>query len=143
MSAAAQILDRLVRVKPTRPGSWMAACPCCESRRGRPVSVTEAQDGRVLLHAFCGCSTADVLGRIGLELGDLFDQPLVAALKPVHARVPAGEVLDALSTEATALAVIASDMLDQRTLTEDAWARLSQAVARITNAANYCNERGR
>lgn len=76
MTAAARILDRLQRVKQSRPNSWMSACPCCESRKGRPLAITEAQDGRVLLHAFCGRETGAVLHRIGLEIGDLFDRPI-------------------------------------------------------------------
>lgn len=142
MSASAKLLDRLSRVRQSRPGSWMAACPCCESRKGRPLAITEKDDGRVLLHAFCGCSTEDVLGRLGLEIADLFDKPLVH-VPPTAARVPAGDVLTSLSHEATTLAVIASDMLDGRPIDEPTWARLSTAVARVTNAADYINERAK
>ena len=83
MSAASKVLDRLERPKQTRPGSWLAACPCCESWRGRPISVREIDD-RVLIYAFCGCATQDVLGAIGLTLGDLYDAPLVQYLPPVR-----------------------------------------------------------
>ena len=37
-----------------------------------PLSVTEASDGRVLLHCFAGCDTIDVLQAIGLDWKDLF-----------------------------------------------------------------------
>lgn len=141
MNAAAAILDRLARVKAGKPGSWMAACPCCESRRGRPLAVTETADGRVLIHAFCGCETGDVLARIGLELTDLFDQPLTAAVKPTAARVPAHEVLLALSHEANTVAMIASDLLSKADANQ--YARLAQAVQRISHASDYINERGR
>jgi hypothetical protein len=40
---AATVLDRLHRVKPTKPGQWMAGCPCCASRKGRPLAVTFAR----------------------------------------------------------------------------------------------------
>ena len=44
MSAAAKLLDRLDRPRQTRPGAWVAGCPCCQSKRGRPVSVRETED---------------------------------------------------------------------------------------------------
>jgi hypothetical protein len=134
------VLDRLARVKQTKPNHWMAACPCCESRRGRPLSVSEAVDGRTLIHAFCGCPTENVLGRIGLELADLFDQPTKPAIKPVHFKLNSTEVLQALSTEATVLAVIASDFLEKR---EVDWDRLARCAAIITGAATYINERAK
>lgn len=143
MSAAAKLLDRLNRVKQTRPSQWMAACPCCESRRGRPLSVRESSDGRVLVHAFCGCETEDVLARVGLELGDLFDQPLTHAIKPVGPRVAAIDVLTALSHETTVLAEIAQTMLQKAQLDEETWNRLATAARRIGNACDYVNERAK
>lgn len=76
MSAAARLLDRLGRPKPTGPGRWIAACPCCQSKRGRPLSLRELDGGRVLIHALCGCLTSDVLGALGLTLFDLFEKPI-------------------------------------------------------------------
>ena len=143
MSAAVQILERLERVKQTRPGQWMAACPCCESRKGRPLSVRETNDGRVLVHAFCGCDTEDVLRRVGLALGDLFDQPMVPSVQPVGPRIAAADVLSALSHETTVLAEIASTMLDKAQLDKPTWDRLATAARRIGNANDYVNERAK
>jgi hypothetical protein len=136
------ILDRLTRAKQVRPGQWMAACPCCESRRGRPLAVTETGDGRILLYAFCGCSTEDVLGRLGLQLADLFDQPM-GSVAPTPSRVPARDVLASLSEEASVVAVIASDVLDGRVIEDATWQRLQQAVHRIGNARDYIYESGK
>lgn len=140
MSAAAKILDKLHNVRQVRPGAWACGCPCCESRNGRPVAVTEKDDGRVLLHAFCGCTTEDVLGRFGLTINDLFDKPLAPHAATAAARIPTGEVLAALSLEATTLAVIASDMLGGQA---PDWQRLSDCVRRINHARDYVNERAR
>lgn len=135
------ILDRLTRTKQVKPGSWMAACPCCESRRGRPLAVTETADGRTLIHAFCGCSTEDVLGRLGLTINDLFAAPLGEKVSKSPVRIPAGEVLAALSTESSLIGVIAADMLERKSIDEATWARLAQAVRRVGNARDYINER--
>lgn len=137
-----KILSHLSRAKQVKPNQWMAGCPCCESRKGRPLSVTE-RDGKTLLHAFCGCSTEAVLNRLGLTVSDLFDTPLVHRSEPRKPSVPAGEVLTSLSTEATTLAVIASDMLEGKLMTQEVWDRLATATNRITNAADYINERAR
>ena len=139
MTAASRILDRLQRAKQMRPGRWMAACPCCESRKGRPLAVTEADDGRVLLHAFCGCSTEDVLGRIGLSITDLFDAPLTPAVKPSPVRVTPAEVLEALSHEASVLALIAEDF--KLVIPEHEQERLALAARRIGLARDYIHER--
>lgn len=138
---ASRILDRLARVKQTRPGSWMAACPCCESRRGRPLAVSETSDGRVLIYAFCGCSTEDVLGRVGLTINDLFDKPLEHTKSTSHFKLQSSEVLAAVSMEATVLAVLASDFLTHRYLSDSDWNRLAATVSRLTDASDYANGR--
>ncbi len=140
MTPASRILDRLHNVRQVRPGGWAAGCPCCESRKGRPLAVTEKDDGRVLVHAFCGCSTEDVLGRIGLTINDLFDKPLAPHAAPAAARIPSGEVLAALSHEATLLAILASDMQAGRPIDQQ---RLATCVQRIGAARDYINERAR
>jgi hypothetical protein len=140
---ASVLLSRLVRVKQSRPGSWMSACPCCESRKGRPLAVTEKDDGRVLIHAFCGCTTEDVLGRLGLSVTDLFAEPLTHHAAPAAVRVPAGDVLASLTHEATMLAILANDIQTNQDVTDDTWERLATCAQRIGNAADYLNERAK
>ena len=55
------------------------------------LSVT-ARDGRVLLKCWAGCNTIDVLDRLGLTFGDLFDDAPgkdwhPATLRRVHASI--------------------------------------------------------
>jgi hypothetical protein len=135
-SPASTLLDRLQRVKQTRPGQWQAACPICESRTGRPLAVKDA-DGRVLIHAFCGCRTDDVLGRLGLSVNDLFDAPLTMHAAPAQPTVPARDVLAALAHEATVVAVIANDFLATKQISEEDWQRLAKAVNRLGAARAY------
>jgi hypothetical protein len=133
MSAAQRVLDRLPRVKQTRPGSYITGCPCCKSREGRPIKVDERDDGRVLIYAFCGCTTADVVGEIGLTLGDLFDKPLAQHLPPVRGGFNARELLELVHHEVTVAAILATDM-ESRQLTADKATRLRQCSARIGKA---------
>lgn len=46
-------------------------CACCGGS-GYKVSITEGDDGRVLLHCFGGCRPEEVLAAVGLRLGDLY-----------------------------------------------------------------------
>lgn len=132
MSAVTRILDRLPRVKQTRPDNWIAGCPRCESKQGRPIKVTAAAD-RVLLHAFCGCETTDVLGALGLKLGDLFDTPLASHLPPIRGGFTARELLELLEHEATVAWMLSVDATS-RALTESERTRLAQAARRIGEA---------
>lgn len=52
-------------------GGWMARCPAHEDRSAS-LSIGAGSDGRVLVHCFAGCDTADVLAAIGLGFADLF-----------------------------------------------------------------------
>jgi hypothetical protein len=134
VSAISRVLDRIDRPKQTRPGNWLAGCPCCQSKRGRPISVRELADGRVLVHPFCGCTTVDVVEALGLTLGDLFDKPLApSSLPPVRGGLSARELLELVSHEAMVAALLTSDA-QGRALTQEEQARLGQAAARLNKA---------
>ena len=136
MSAAA-LLDRLDRVKKTGPHRYTAGCPVCQSRRGRPISARILEDGRVLLHAFCGCTTETVLGALGLELRDLFEQPLGHQLPPSHSRIPARDLLALIDREVTVATLILADVLEAHVVDEAQWSRLARSAARIAKAHDY------
>jgi hypothetical protein len=138
MSAVAKLLDRFERVKQTAAGRWLTACPCCQSRRGRPISVRELDDGRVLFHPFCGCEKGAVLGAIGLTLADLYPQRLPGHSYPAtHSRIPARDLLEMISAEVGVVGMIAADMLAKKEITETDWARFPQAASRIHRARDY------
>lgn len=137
-SAAERLLDRLERPQRTRPGAWMAGCPCCQSRRGRPIGVRELADGRVLVHAFCGCSTESVLHAIGLELKDLFDAPLVTTSLPAsRVRFSPKEMLAAISEEVDIAALVAAAISDGKPVSAADMHRLATAASRIGAARAY------
>ena len=113
MSAVDRVLDKLDRVRPTGPRRWAAACPCCQSRRGRPISLFETTDGIVLLHVFCGCQKADVLAALGLTLADLFERPVNHHIAPSRSRIPARDLLELVSFEIDACLLYTSDAADE------------------------------
>ena len=135
-TAAGKVLDRLPRVKQTRPHNFIAGCPCCESKKGRPVSVRSTDDGRILIHAFCGCEVGAVLDAIGLSFSDLFDKPLAHHLPPIRGGFTARELLELNSHEATVAALLA-DKAQAGPLTAEEGKRLAQAADRLLKANTY------
>lgn len=109
------LLSRLEGVRKYGRG-WRSKCPSCGGRSHK-VSIAEADNGAVLLHAFCGCAPADVLGAVGLTLADLFPKPLrpLTDAERRQARQRAreagwGAALDTLVTEGTIVLFAAREL---------------------------------
>lgn len=77
-------LALLKGVQPIGEGSWVARCPAHGD--AHPSMSVAARDGKILVHCHVGCSAADIVGALGLELKDLFED----APKPALAGAPAG-----------------------------------------------------
>ena len=69
---ADSLLSRLDAVRPVGAGRWRARCPAHDGENRDVLSIGETGDGTVLVKCFHGCSAADVVGAVGLELADLF-----------------------------------------------------------------------
>ncbi len=66
------VLERLKRVKKSHSG-WTALCPAHDDK-SPSLTVSEGDDGRVLLHCHAGCTPAAIVASIGLTLADLFSK---------------------------------------------------------------------
>ena len=120
----------------------MFGCPLCQSRKGRPISLRELDDGRVLIHPFCGHETGEVLEALGLTMSDLFPERLsgtgpAGGYAPSHSRIPARDLLELIDHEVTVAALILRDVLDGRLIAEKQWNRLASAAARIGKARDH------
>lgn len=80
MSPIDLITSKLDKCRPNGTNRYIACCPAHEDR-DPSLSISEAQDGRILVHCFAGCSALDVVESLGLSLGDLFP-PEVQGLSP-------------------------------------------------------------
>ena len=134
------ILSRLQRVQQHGHG-YRANCPRGHSSRGA-LSLSEGDDGRVMLHCFAGCSAADVVGVLGLTLADLYPQGDIRNLSPLE-RARRRELtgiaswrsaLGVLSTEATIIEVAASLIERGEPLTSEDTERVRLAAERIHDA---------
>jgi hypothetical protein len=60
----------LVHGRPAGRGKWQAKCPAHEDRNPS-LSISEGQNGRVLLKCHAGCELKDILERLGLTVADI------------------------------------------------------------------------
>ena len=65
-----ELLDGLKQVKGTN-GQYTAKCPAHDDHRNS-LSVTEGEDGRILLHCHAGCTPETILAAMHLDMKDLF-----------------------------------------------------------------------
>lgn len=132
---AATLLDRLDGVRANGPGRWVARCPAHEDR-SPSLSIREVED-RTLLHCFAGCEVHDVLAAVGLELKDLFPEPLEHHRAPRRDRRhqhAAREALALLAHESLVALVAAENLAAGRSLNDSDRARLAAAATRIRAA---------
>lgn len=127
-----EVLSRLEKVKPstTKRGEWIARCPAHDDK-SPSLSIGEGRDGAVLVHCFGGCSAAEVLGAVGLRLGDLFPYDPSYYAAPRKRRIPPLDALICIDYEVLLVSVVASDILAGRGIDEETRKRLSMSIARI------------
>lgn len=136
------LLNRLQGVKRSGKDKWMAKC-CAHEDKSPSLAIKVADDGRLLLHCFAGCSIFDICGAIGVEMKELFppshdhgwrseEKRLVGAI-----RFTAMDALRGLSHEGAILAIMAADMAEGRVLTPADRERLVTSCDRISTALGY------
>lgn len=70
MAAIQDFLNLLHGVKPNGDG-FVARCPAHDDRQ-QSLSVSEGDDGRILVKCFAGCETVHIVEAVGLKMKDLF-----------------------------------------------------------------------
>ena len=70
------LLSRLDKVRARGNGSWMACCPAHEDTDPSMV-VTQADNGNVLINCFAGCTPAEIMASVELDMGALFSDDFV------------------------------------------------------------------
>jgi hypothetical protein len=138
-SGLAVLLDRLEGVKRAGKG-YRARCPSCGGKSLK-VSLAETETGTVLLHAFCGCAPAQVLGAVGLTLAALF--PARAPASTPEGKREArrawrecqwAAALDLLVFEATIVLIAGRQIAAATPLSDEDDQRLALAVQRLSDA---------
>jgi hypothetical protein len=128
------ILSRLEKVK-GRNGAYTACCPA-HSDKSPSLAIRELDDGRILLKCFADCSVQDILGAIGMEIGDLFPDTN-KNLPPVKRKYYASDLLRVIEFEAWVVSVVAYRMSEGKPLSEVDRTRMKIAQSRIMEAVKY------
>lgn len=120
---------------------WRADCPNGHDKARGSLSITEADDGRVLLTCFACHDTLGILASIGLELADLFHKPIKdpspearKAAHEAHKRAGWNAALGVLAREATVVEIAAHDLAGHKALSEADHTRLLLACERVHGA---------
>lgn len=92
-SPVQRVLSELERVKQSSPGKWVASCPVSTHGKGRrdrhpSLSITETDDGKVLLLCHAGCDVEDIVAAIDLEMKDLFPKTTEVRSIPSQSAAP-------------------------------------------------------
>lgn len=58
--------------------SYIAGCPAHYDKHPS-LSITQGDDGRILIHCFRGCSAAEICASLGIKMKDLFPKKNTAA----------------------------------------------------------------
>ena len=142
MSGADVLLSKLARVRKTGAGRWVACCPSHGSGQNQAVAVRELPDGRILLHDFGGCEVEAVLAAVGMTVADLFPERLTAneaggdrRYRSGGHRVPAADVLVAVSRDALTAAMVARGIADAGEATDGEINLLFKVAGRLASAA--------
>jgi len=141
--AVHDLLNALTKVKSTGRSkfgaTWVACCPSHEDKRPS-LTITEKDDGRVLIHCFGGCGAADILAAVGLDFDALFPPNLQDHRgKPVRKPWNPYDLLKLNAFEASIVALTALRMGNGYTLTDDDKKRLLTAHQRLQKASVQAN----
>lgn len=134
-----ELVARLTGVRVTTRDAWMARCPA-HGDRSPSLCVKGLPDGRILLHCFAGCDTAQILAKLGLTLADLFPERLAGGPR-VRPAFSAIEALRALARESGVVAIVASDLSCGRSISPQDASRVCAAAGRIASALELVHGR--
>ncbi|MGC4414772.1 MULTISPECIES: DNA primase [Cupriavidus] len=122
----------------TSKGRWKCICPAHDDK-SPSLSVTEKDDGRVLVHCFGGCDSSEVLAAVGLDMSALFPERLADHLPRERRAFNAHDVLRGVVFE-LAIAIQFINMVRRgESLTEQHQERLRVCVERLAVAEGIAN----
>ncbi len=123
-------------------GRWHAKCPAHNDKRPS-LTITEKDDGRVLMKCWAGCSAFEICAAVGLDISELFPPRTSINRKPEKQSSPysAMDILRASAFEATVASVIIYDLLNGKGITPASKDRLLTAAGRLQAAESLASGR--
>ena len=140
------LLSRLEGVQRNGRG-YRAQCPACGGK-SRKLSITEADNGAILVHCFGSCEAGAVVQAVGLTLADLFPMRLATMSdrerRELRRRVKEigwASALESLALEAAIVEIAARQLSRGEPLATDDHQRVLVACDRIGSARQVLNGR--
>lgn len=133
MSAAENLLARLKGVRKTKPGNWKALCPA-HPDKNPSLSITQENDGILLVNCLAQCDTQAVLNSVGLEFRDLYDKPLGHHFQPIRQDWHLRQALAALAFDAAIIVIGANDVAAGKRLSDTDVTQIARSAGRIDAA---------
>jgi len=130
-----ELLSKLRKVK-GRNGSFTACCPAHQDD-SPSLAIREANDGRVLLHCFGGCSVHDVLGAVGMDITDLFPDKSEHHHPKIKPRFFASDLLRIIERESLIVSIVANDIAQGKDIPDADRERCLVARERIREALDH------
>ena len=126
------LISQLSKVKPNGRGQYIACCPSHNDKHPS-LAIRHADDGKILLKCFGGCSAHEIVSSIGLSLTDLFPKQSNYST-PIKNPFPASNVLRCIQSEALIVVTAACNMANGVVLLKEDLERLVIAASRIGGA---------
>jgi hypothetical protein len=130
------LLSRLPSAKRTSKDTWRCACPAHQGTNKTALSIKN-DNGKILINCFHGCSVLDVLGAVGLDMTDLFeddvrsDYKTTASVKPHEVKFYPRDLLSMIDFELK-IVMLGLFQLDKGiTLTQEDRDRMKLSYERI------------
>lgn len=142
MAAIQRLLSRLEGVSHAHQKAkltcWSARCPAHEDRS---PSLSIADDnGKVLIHCHAGCSPADIVAAVGMNISDLFPRKTLTGGRGQHLPWLGAAAYKAIIYDVTLVALIASSMHQQRGISERDYESLFAALERLVRTKERAYE---
>lgn len=133
------LLNKLDGVKQTGPSRWIAKCAAHNDKRPS-LTITEKDDGMVLIKCWAGCGATEILGALGLEFDALFPAKTADHRgKPVRRPWNPADLLKVMAFEATVVFLAAAALRSGKPLSGPDMKRLTVATGRLQAASEACN----
>lgn len=129
------ILTHLEKVRDHGGGQFTALCPAHEDK-SPSLSVKVDTDGFTLLHCFAGCTPEEVVNAVGMELRDLYPETEIPLYRKTRPRWDYKALLHLLKHEAMLVATVASDVRENRRVSDNDWEALKAAQAKIAEVVH-------
>lgn len=129
-------LSRLKKVKNTGPNRWIACCPAHDDH-SPSLTVGLGKSGGAVVHCFANCPVEAVMAAVGMDLSDLMPDELHPGHPIRPQRIPASDVLKAVSFTMMTAAIILHDAAERGSVISEEKEKLLEIAAELHEAVEH------